>query len=118
MGTGDPNTDRRDQQNEITHRINEIAEQRAAIEQAKGMLMLVFGIDAEAAFQMLRWQSQHHNVKLRALAEQVGRDLVAATRHRPRNDRAAFDHLVHTAYTRMEQPLLPDVVEQLRLALP
>jgi PAS domain S-box-containing protein len=40
----------------------------AAIEQAKGALMIVYGIDAEAAFQLLCWYSQNHNVKLARLA--------------------------------------------------
>src|SRR6478609_2716924 len=38
------------------------------IEQAKGALMVVYGITAEAAFALLRWYSQHRNVKLRAIA--------------------------------------------------
>ena len=44
---------------------------RAVIEQAKGALMLVYGLDAEAAFAVLSWQSQHANIKLRELAERV-----------------------------------------------
>ena len=32
------------------------------------MLMLVYGIDADTAFDLLRWRSQHTNVKLRLLA--------------------------------------------------
>jgi AmiR/NasT family two-component response regulator len=28
------------------------------IEQAKGMLMLVYGLDAVAAFDLLKWRSQ------------------------------------------------------------
>lgn len=41
---------------------------RAVIEQAKGMLMLRYGLSAESAFDLLvRWSS-HRNVKLRALA--------------------------------------------------
>lgn len=39
------------------------------IEQAKGMLMQTFGMDAEAAFDILRVMSQNCNVKLRALAQ-------------------------------------------------
>ncbi len=44
---------------------------RAAIEQAKGALMLVYGIGPEDAFNQLVWQSQHSNIKLRDLAERL-----------------------------------------------
>lgn len=55
----------------ITERVAEITEHRAVIEQAKGMLMLVYGLDEDAAFDLLRWRSQSSNVKLRRLAEQI-----------------------------------------------
>jgi PAS domain S-box-containing protein len=64
------------EQRRLTAAIALIAENRAAIEQAKGMLMVVYGITADAAFELLRWRSQDANVKLRRLAEQV-------VRHRP-----------------------------------
>jgi len=41
---------------------------RAKIEQAKGMLMLRYGIEEDAAFGMLRRWSSVHNVKLRTVA--------------------------------------------------
>ncbi|MFW5470642.1 GAF and ANTAR domain-containing protein [Knoellia sp. CPCC 206435] len=44
---------------------------RAVIEQAKGVLMAVRGIDERSAFDWLRQTSQNHNVKLRSLAENV-----------------------------------------------
>ncbi len=46
-------------------------ESRAVIEQAKGVLMARFGIDAETAFARLRETSQHSNRKLRDLAAEV-----------------------------------------------
>ena len=44
---------------------------RKLIGQAQGILMERFDIDAERAFEFLRRQSQHHNVKLRSVAEWV-----------------------------------------------
>ena len=41
---------------------------RAPIEQAKGILMAVHQIDADAAFELLRTQSQNSNTKLRDVA--------------------------------------------------
>ena len=53
----------------MTAAVARIAERRSGIEQTKGMLMLVFGIDEPTAFDLLRWRSQDANVKLRPLAE-------------------------------------------------
>jgi AmiR/NasT family two-component response regulator len=44
---------------------------RDVIGQAKGILMATQHVDADTAFDLLRTTSQHRNVKLRALAEQV-----------------------------------------------
>ena len=41
---------------------------RAAIEQAKGALMITYGLDEDEAFALLRWHSQHTNIKLRDIA--------------------------------------------------
>ena len=81
--------------------IAEITARRAGIEQAKGMLMLAYGIDAEAAFGLLRWQSQQHNVKLRRLADQIVADYLALAQAQPRPHRAAYDHLLLTAHRRI-----------------
>ncbi|MCW2801730.1 MAG: hypothetical protein JWQ70_3202 [Aeromicrobium sp.] len=44
---------------------------RKLIGQAQGILMERFDLDADRAFEFLRRQSQHHNVKLRSVAEWV-----------------------------------------------
>jgi hypothetical protein len=54
--------------------VAEIADNRAVIDQAKGMLILLHGVDDESAFDMLRRRSQSTNVKLRALAGQLVSD--------------------------------------------
>ena len=41
------------------------------IDQAKGMLILLYGVDDQTAFDTLRRHSQNTNIKLRALAEQL-----------------------------------------------
>lgn len=67
---------------------------RATIEQAKGALMLVYGLDAEAAFALLSWQSQQSNVKLRDLAERlvaaVGGNAQASAAVRQRLDEIVY----------------------------
>ena len=42
---------------------------RAVIEQAKGALMLTYGIGPDAAFNVLRRHSQHRNLRLAEVAE-------------------------------------------------
>lgn len=46
-------------------------ESHAAIDQAKGILMLTYGVDEDAAFGILKQSSQRHNTRLRELADRV-----------------------------------------------
>lgn len=61
----------------ISEAVAEIAANRAVIEQVKGILMMVYRIDADAAFDLLKWRSQEANIKLRLLAEQLLSDFQA-----------------------------------------
>jgi PAS domain S-box-containing protein len=83
----------------LTEKLAEIAGKRAAIEQAKGMLMLIYGIDDDAAFNLLKWLSQDANVKLRRLAEQVVEDFRDAGP--TLTSQSEFDHLLLTASMRI-----------------
>lgn len=58
-------------QDRISEDVGTIVDQRAGIEQAKGMLALVYGLEDAAAFELLRWLSQRTNIKLRVLAERL-----------------------------------------------
>jgi hypothetical protein len=91
-------------QKQFSEAIAEIAENRATIEQAKGMLMVVYGIESDAAFDLLRWRSQEANIKLRVLAEQVVADFVALSQSDTSPSRAAYDNLLLTADRRLESP--------------
>jgi hypothetical protein len=82
----------------ITDAISQVAARRAVIEQAKGMLMFIYGIDAEAAFGFMRWQSQQHNVKLRLLAEQIVKDLTGLSPQQTPVHRKASDQLLLIAH--------------------
>ena len=77
----------------------EITEQRASIEQAKGMLMLIYGIDEGPAFDLLKWLSQEANVKLRLLAERICEDFRGAGPGL--FSQSEFDHLLLTARLRV-----------------
>jgi hypothetical protein len=56
---------------EVETALARIAEHRAVIEQAKGMVMLSESCDAEAAFGLLRSASQNANVKLHEVAHRL-----------------------------------------------
>jgi anti-anti-sigma factor len=79
---------------EVSSGLRKAMASRATIEQAKGALMLVYGLDAEAAFSLLSWQSQRSNIKLRDLAERlvaaVGADTYASAAIRQRLDEIVY----------------------------
>ncbi|MDM4142693.1 MULTISPECIES: PAS and ANTAR domain-containing protein [Mycobacterium] len=83
----------------MSAKVAEISENRAGIEQAKGMLMLIYGISDTAAFELLKWLSQEANVKLRPLAEQIAQDFRGAGLSL--NTLSDFDHLLLTAHERV-----------------
>lgn len=90
-----------DRRSEMSAQVAEFAEHRAAIEQAKGMLMVVYGIDAAAAFDLLRWRSQQANVKLRLLAEQILVDFRALQNDGALPTREVYDGVLMTAHQRL-----------------
>jgi GAF domain-containing protein len=55
----------------LSENLQQAMESRAEIEQAKGIIMATMGIDADAAFEELRHQSQYENIKLRDIAREV-----------------------------------------------
>lgn len=77
-----------------------VIEARAEIEQAKGALRLVYGINDEQAFELLRWRSQDKNMKLRDLASQLVSELDTLTSVTAAL-RTEFDHLVLTLHERI-----------------
>jgi ANTAR domain-containing protein len=89
------------EQERISAAVQAIIGQRALIEQAKGMLMFVYGIDADAAFEVLRQQSQQHNVKLRLIAEQISKDLVEVSQAGRPVGRLALDEVLLTGHQRI-----------------
>jgi hypothetical protein len=74
-------------------------EARSVIEQAKGALRLVYGMNDEQAFRLLQWRSQESNTKLRALATQLVAELETVTSVTSAL-RTEFDHLIMTVHER------------------
>src|SRR3954471_5412725 len=85
----------------ITEAVAEIAEARSGIEQAKGMLMVIYRINADSAFELLKWRSQETNTKLRALAEQIVRDFLDLPYDEVLPARIVYDRLLLTAHLRV-----------------
>jgi hypothetical protein len=85
----------------VTDMLQVITERRAIIEQAKGMIMFVYGISADDAFALLRRQSQEHNVKLNLIADQVAKDLVELSRATRLLEQPTSDDLIGTAHRRI-----------------
>ncbi|WP_420749337.1 PAS and ANTAR domain-containing protein [Rhodococcus sp. O3] len=81
----------------VDEAISALAESRAIIEQAKGVLMVVYGISADHAFEILTWRSQETNTKLRALAQRIV-DVVTGGAGPKISDssRNEFDHFLMT----------------------
>ncbi|MBF6174974.1 PAS and ANTAR domain-containing protein [Nocardia blacklockiae] len=75
----------------------QLVDARAVIEQAKGALMLAYGISADHAFAVLRWRSQETNTKLRALAHRLMANLRDVTGDEVQL-RSRMDHLLLTAH--------------------
>jgi hypothetical protein len=89
-------------QDHLTAEVEKITKSRASIEQAKGMLMAIYGIDGDAAFDLLKWRSQETNVKLRPLAEQIVSDFSAVAHDEALPARSVYDNLLLTAQDRVQ----------------
>ncbi|MET8429871.1 ANTAR domain-containing protein, partial [Nocardia sp. NPDC004860] len=63
-------------------------------------LMRMYRISDEQAFKLLVWRSQETNTKLRALAEQLLRELSAVPPAEPATV-SAFDHILLTLHERI-----------------
>ena len=65
---------------EVQQALARIAENRALIDQAKGMVMLATGCDGDVAFQHLRTCSHHANLKLHEVARRLVQTVEAGGR--------------------------------------
>jgi PAS domain S-box-containing protein len=90
----DATPDEREQQDQMTAQLAVIAENRAVIEQAKGVLMAAYGIGANRAFEILVWRSQETNLKTRELASRFMAAISAS--HWSPESRSHVDHTLLT----------------------
>ena len=56
------------------------------------MLMVIYDLDEDQAFELLKWRSQTDNIKIRVLAEQLRTELPTLARDRIENLRSVCDN--------------------------
>ncbi|OBG99231.1 antitermination regulator [Mycobacterium sp. E3251] len=88
-------------QDALTAEVEKFSKNRAIIERAKGMLMVIYGIDETTAFALLRWRSQENNVRLRPLARRIVAEFLALSRREVHPLRSAYDDIVLTVHLRI-----------------
>ena len=93
-----------DLQQSITDELQVIVSHREVIDQAKGMLMLIYQLSADAAFAVLVWRSQELNVKLATVAEKLVAELPDLVNAHPAM-RAPIDHYLLTLTLPKEAPV-------------
>ena len=82
---------------ETTEAVERSALTRAVIEQAKGVVMATRRTSAEDAFELLRWYSQHANLKLRDLATMIAEQVPGSA---PERHEGALDRLLEDVLRR------------------
>ncbi|MEE2059291.1 PAS and ANTAR domain-containing protein [Rhodococcus artemisiae] len=92
----------RDIREGVDEAVSALTGARAVIEQAKGILIAVYAISAQHAFEILTWRSQESNVKVRALSEQLVAETTAGAGAQPVS-RREFDHLLMTLHERVPE---------------
>jgi GAF domain-containing protein len=70
----------------LVTQLNQAMASRSTIDLARGILIATTGCDADEAFNLLKQQSQHENIKLRDVAAEIVRNHVNSHRHERQND--------------------------------
>ena len=71
---------------------------RLHVERANGMLMAIYGTDADHAFLVLKWRSQETNVKVRDLARQLVIEFPTLTAEQRLPTASGYDGVLLTAH--------------------
>jgi PAS domain S-box-containing protein len=83
---------RSETQHEVDAALVEIAKTRSVIEQAKGIVMVGAGCDADEAFAILRTSSSRQNIKVNELSRRL---VATASRARPHGDNTRLEDVMH-----------------------
>ena len=85
-----------DMQQSVTEVVAQVEERRASINEAVGIIRMVYGVSADRAFEVLTWRSQQTNVKLRTVAKRFVDRLVGQPI--ANEVRTMVDHALLTAH--------------------
>jgi PAS domain S-box-containing protein len=101
IGTAGFYIDMTDAESDVNDRLSkvlgDVTAARATIEQAKGILMFVYALTADRAFDLLQWRSQETNIKVRDLSSTLVR-VVTEAKLTPDILRHQVDHFLLTAH--------------------
>lgn len=89
------------QQAAVTDAVTEINAGREPIHYVCGILMLIYRISPDEAFEVLKWRSQETNVKLRKIADQLLTDIRELSYDDRLPPRQTFDRLLMTVHERV-----------------
>lgn len=86
----------------LDQKLSQWLETGAVIEQAKGALMVIYGVTAEQAFRVLSWRSRETGCSVHDLAAQLVTEMVLLTDLTDSTTglRTKFDHLLLTVHER------------------
>lgn len=102
---------RLNREQETTRAVLDAAATRDLIEQAKGMMMVIFDLTEPQAFELLRWHSSHNNIKLREVAATLVDRLIdpALAGTKPRERLTAILDGLRKPGTPAARPTLPTI---------
>jgi hypothetical protein len=89
------------QQAAVTDAVIEINAGRETIHYVCGILMLIYRIAPDEAFEVLKWRSQETNMKLRKIADQLLEDIRGLEYDNQVPRRETFDRLLMTVHERV-----------------
>jgi hypothetical protein len=90
-----------DTEQAITDQVTRIIATRGPLEQVKGMLMVIYGISEQEAFELLRSQARRTNNTIHAIAAQFRADVAAVNYRGNIPDQPVFDQMFHTGHERL-----------------
>ncbi|BBZ28571.1 hypothetical protein MMAD_28660 [Mycolicibacterium madagascariense] len=88
----------------ISDAVARIIATRGPLEQVKGMLMVIYGIDEHAAFEMLRSQARRTSTNIHVVVAQFRADVAEVNDRDYIPEQPVFDEMLTTGHERIRRP--------------